>query len=142
MSVIDKIPANKQLILFDGVCNFCDDTVQKIIKADTKNIFVFASLQSALGQEMLHYLGISKTTDSIVLYRPGFAYYTQSDAVLNIAKQLSGVYPFLQIGKIVPKSLRDSLYRGFAKNRYKWFGKKEECPIPSPEIRQKFLSQN
>ncbi|HLW40853.1 MAG TPA: DCC1-like thiol-disulfide oxidoreductase family protein [Flavobacterium sp.] len=140
MNSADKIPANKQLILFDGVCNFCDQTVQKIIKADAKNIFVFASLQSPFGQEILQYLGITKTTDSIVLYRPGFAYYTESDAVLNISKQLGGIYPLLQIGRIFPKKIRDVMYRSFAKNRYKWFGKKDECPLPSPEIRQKFLS--
>ncbi len=140
MNSADKIPANKQLILFDGVCNFCDQTVQKIIKADAKNIFVFASLQSPFGREILQYLGITKTTDSIVLYRPGFAYYTESDAVLNISKQLGGIYPLLQIGRIFPKKLRDVMYRSFAKNRYKWFGKKDECPLPSPEIRQKFLS--
>lgn len=140
MNSADKIPANKQLILFDGVCNFCDQTVQKIIKADAKNIFVFASLQSPFGQEILQYLGITKTTDSIVLYRPGFAYYTESEAVLNISKQLGGIYPLLQIGRIFPKKLRDVMYRSFAKNRYKWFGKKDECPLPSPEIRQKFLS--
>jgi len=140
MNSADKIPANKQLILFDGVCNFCDQTVQKIIKADTKNIFVFASLQSSFGQEILQYLGVTKTTDSIVLYRPGFAYYTESDAVLNISKQLGGIYPLLQIGRIFPKKIRDVMYRSFAKNRYKWFGKKDECPLPSPEIRQKFLS--
>ncbi|HUH25146.1 MAG TPA: DCC1-like thiol-disulfide oxidoreductase family protein [Flavobacterium sp.] len=140
MSIIEKIPANKQLILFDGVCNFCDQTVQKIIKADVKNLFVFTSLQSQLGQEIIQYLGISKSTDSIVLYQPGYAYYTQSDAILQIAKQLNGWYPLLQIGKIVPKKLRDIAYQNFAKNRYKWFGKKEECPIPSIEIRTKFLS--
>ena len=140
MNSADKIPANKQLILFDGVCNFCDQTVQKIIKADAKNIFVFASLQSPFGQEILQYLGITKTTDSIVLYRPGFAYYTESEAVLNISKQLGGIYPLLQIGRIFPKKIRDVMYRSFAKNRYKWFGKKDECPLPSPEIRQKFLS--
>lgn len=140
MNSADKIPANKQLILFDGVCNFCDQTVQKIIKADAKNIFVFASLQSSFGQEILQYLGVTKTTDSIVLYRPGFAYYTESDAVLNISKQLGGIYPLLQIGRIFPKKIRDVMYRSFAKNRYKWFGKKDECPLPSPEIRQKFLS--
>lgn len=140
MNITDKIPANKQLILFDGICNFCDDTIQKVIKADTRNIFVFASLQSPFGQEILQYLGITKTTDSVVLYRPGFAYYTESDAVLNISKQLGGIYPLLQIGRILPKKLRDMMYRSFAKNRYKWFGKKDECPLPSPEVKQKFLS--
>ncbi len=139
MNVTERIPVDKQLILFDGVCNFCDESVQKIIKADSKNIFVFASLQSDFGQEVLKYLGVPTTTDSIVLYHPGFAYYTESDAIINITKQLSGFYPLLQIGKILPKRIRDFFYRSFAKNRYKWYGKKAECGLPSVEDRKKFL---
>jgi len=140
MNVTEKIPANKQLILFDGVCNFCDESVQKIIKADDKNIFVFASLQSDFGQDILNHLGVPETTDSIVLYRPGFAYYTESDAIINITKQLGGFYPLLQISKIVPKRIRDFFYRSFAKNRYKWYGQKTECGIPSIEDRKRFIA--
>ncbi|UUV20852.1 thiol-disulfide oxidoreductase DCC family protein [Paenimyroides aestuarii] len=140
MRVIDKIPEGKQLILFDGVCNFCDETVQKIIKADSKNVFVFASLQSDFGKEVVQYIGIKPETDSIVLYQPGIAYYTESSAAIEIAKQLSGWYPLLQIGKIVPAFLRNKIYQYIAKNRYKWYGKKEACSIPPPETRAKFLS--
>lgn len=140
MNVLTRIPVDKQVILFDGVCNFCDETIQKIIKADRANIFVFASLQSDIGQEIIQYIGINTTVDSIVLYQPGIAYFTESDAVLEIAKQLGGVYQMLQIGKIFPKAIRDYGYKYFAKNRYKWYGKKEECLLPSPEIKSKFLS--
>ncbi len=140
MSIIDKIPPNKQLILFDGVCNFCDETIQKVIKADKNNVFVFASLQSDFGKEIIKYIGVNPEIDSIILYQPGIAYFTESDAALEISRQLNGFYPLLQMGKIVPKSLRNSVYRYIAKNRYKWYGKKDECMIPSAEIRSKFLS--
>jgi len=140
MSVLDKIPKHKQLILFDGVCNFCDDAIQKVIKADKNNNFVFASLQSNFGQEIVKHIGLQPTLDSIVLYNPGFAYYTESDAVIEISKQLSGIYPIIQLGKILPKGIRNSLYKYFAKNRYKWYGKKDDCALPSKEIRSKFLS--
>lgn len=140
MRVTDKIPHNKQLILFDGVCNFCDQTIQKVIKADTKNVFVFASLQSDFGQQILQYLGVNKQTDSIVLYQPGVAYYVESDAVIHIAKKLSGWCPLIQIGQILPKPIRNHIYKYVAKNRYKWYGKKDECMIPSAETRSKFLS--
>ncbi len=140
MNVLDKIPAGKQLVLFDGVCNFCDQTVQRIMKADHQNLFVFASLQSETGQEVVRYIGISSTTDSVILYQPGKAYYTESDAVLEIARQLSGFYPMLLAGKIIPKGWRDTAYRYFARNRYKWYGKKDECTVPTPETRSKFLS--
>lgn len=140
MKVLDKIPAGKQLVLFDGVCNFCDQTVQRIMKADHHNLFVFASLQSETGQEVVRYIGISSTTDSVILYQPGKAYYTESDAVLEIARQLSGFYPMLLAGKIIPKGWRDAAYRYFARNRYKWYGKKDECAVPTPETRSKFLS--
>lgn len=140
MNILDKIPANKQLILFDGVCNFCDNTIQKIIKADKKNIFVFASIQSPVGQQVIEHIGVKPEVDSIILYQPNIAYYIESDAVLEIAKQLNGIYSLLQVGKIIPKTMRDSLYRYVAKNRYKWYGKKDECMIPTPQVRAKFLS--
>lgn len=140
MQIIDKIPTNKQLILFDGVCNFCDVSIHKIIKADKDNLFVFASLQSNFGKEIIKHIGINPKIDSIILYQPNIAYFTESDAALEIAKQLSGFYPLLQIGKIVPKTVRNKIYQYIAKNRYKWYGKKEECMIPSVEVRSKFLS--
>ncbi len=139
MHAIEKIPNGKQLILFDGVCNFCDNTVLKIIKADKKNVFVFASLQSNFGKEILNYIGIHPKTDSIILYEPGVAYFTESNAAIEIAKQLSGFYPLLQIVQIVPLAFRNKIYQYFAKNRYKWFGKKQNCSIPDSFTKEKFL---
>lgn len=139
MQAIDKIPPGKQLILFDGVCNFCNKNVQKIIKADKKNVFVFASLQSNFGQEILKYIGLQSKTDSIILYQPGVAYFTQSTAAIEIAKQLSGFYPLLQISQVFPLFFRDKIYQYVAKNRYKWYGTQQNCNIPDQSIKEKFL---
>ena len=136
---IQDLPQNKQIILFDGVCNFCNDVVNKVIESDTKNIFVFASLQSEIGEKIKQHIGLSPDTDSIVLYLPGIAYYTKSDAAIQIARQLKGWYPLLTAGKILPKFLRDKIYDYIAKNRYKWYGKKEACMLPAPEIKSRFL---
>jgi len=135
-----KIPEGKHIILFDGVCNFCDNTINKVIEKDKQNLYVFASLQSDIGQEILQHIGVDKTTDSIVLYQPGVAYYLKSDAVLRIFENLGGKYYLLSWLRVLPKFLRNIGYDYFAKNRYKWFGKKDACAIPSPEIRAKFLS--
>ena len=135
-----QIPENKHIILFDGVCNFCNSTVNKVIEHDKKNLYVFASLQSDIGQEILQHIGVDKNTDSIVLYQPGEAYYIKSDAVLQIASNLSGKYYWLSLLRVFPKFLRDFGYAYFAKNRYKWFGKQDACTIPTPELKAKFLS--
>ena len=137
---MENLPKDKKIILFDGLCNLCDSSVQYIIKNDKKDIFRFVSLQSELGQNILKYLGISnKNIDSIVLYEPGIAYYYKSDAILQIAKHLSNFFNYTLIFRIIPNTLRDVLYDYIAKNRFKWYGKKETCWIPSPELKAKFL---
>ncbi|TDE27210.1 DUF393 domain-containing protein [Flavobacterium ranwuense] len=134
------IPKDKKIILFDGVCNLCDITVQKIIKHDTKDVFRFVALQSDLGQKIIKHLGIDiKKTDSIILYQPGFAYYYKSEAVLEIAKDLGGIFYFGSLFSILPTSFNNYIYDYIAKNRYKWYGKKETCLIPTKELRAKFL---
>ncbi|TDE49850.1 thiol-disulfide oxidoreductase DCC family protein [Flavobacterium sp. GT3P67] len=134
------IPKDKKIILFDGVCNLCDITVQKIIKHDTKDVFRFVALQSDLGQKIIKHLGIDiKKTDSIILYQPGFAYYYKSEAVLEIAKNLGGIFYFGSLFSILPTSFNNYIYDYIAKNRYKWYGKKETCLIPTKELRAKFL---
>ncbi|WP_282787670.1 thiol-disulfide oxidoreductase DCC family protein [Flavobacterium croceum] len=131
---------SKQIILFDGVCNLCDKSVQYIIKNDKKDVFRFVAQQSHLGQELIKYLGInSKNTDSIILYIPKKAYYIQYDAVLFIAKELRAFYYLLWLGSFFPTFIKNGIYNSIAKNRYKWFGKKETCMIPNPEIKSKFL---
>jgi predicted DCC family thiol-disulfide oxidoreductase YuxK len=134
------VPESKQIVLFDGVCSFCNDSVRFIIKRDKKDLFRFASLQSRLGQELTKERGIdTRQIDSIILIQPGEAYYIKSDAALNIAKNLNALYPLLSVFLYLPNKLRDFFYDIIARNRYKWFGKKEECPIPTPEERAKFL---
>ena len=137
---IQDLPKDKKIILFDGVCNLCDSSVQYVIKHDKKDIFRFVSLQSDLGQKILKHIGINPIhTDSIVLYEPGISYYYKSTAALEIAKGLSGIFTLATIFKILPAGIRDFVYDYVAKNRYKWYGKKDACMIPTPELRAKFL---
>lgn len=135
-----NLPFDKKIILFDGVCNLCNSAVQFIIKHDKKDVFRFVALQSELGQEILNYIGIDvKNIDSIVLYEPGVAYYYKSDAALQIAGNLNGLFSLGTVFKILPTGIRNELYDYIAKNRYKWYGKKESCMVPTPELKIKFL---
>ena len=135
-----NLPENKQIILFDGVCNFCDASVQFVIKHDKKDIFRFVALQSDLGQDIIKHIGIqNKNIDSVILYVPGIAYYYKSNAALEIAKNLGGFFHFGTIFRIIPTAVRNVLYDYIAKNRYEWYGKKESCMIPTPELKAKFL---
>jgi predicted DCC family thiol-disulfide oxidoreductase YuxK len=137
---MQNLPLHKKIILFDGVCNLCNSVVQFIIKHDKKDDFRFVALQSRLGQEILTYIGVdSKNIDSVILYEPGVAYYYKSDAALQIAKNLNGLFSLGVIFKIIPTGIRNHLYDYIARNRYKWYGKKESCMIPSPELKIKFL---
>lgn len=133
-------PPNKKIILFDGECNLCDSAVQFVIQHDKKDVFRFVSLQSVLGQEILKHIGIKPANiDSIILYEPGIAYYYKSEAALQIAKSLGG---FLHLGtlfRIIPTGIRNQLYDYIAQNRYKWYGKKENCLVPTPKLKSKFL---
>ncbi|MCK8142613.1 DUF393 domain-containing protein [Flavobacterium sp. I-SCBP12n] len=137
---MQNLPQNKKIILFDGVCNLCDSAVQFIIKHDKKDVFRFVSLQSDTGKEISNYLGISsEKLSSIILYQPGYAYYHKSQAVFEIAKELGGLFSIIPIFSFLPTSLTDSLYDYVAKNRYKLYGKKEACMIPTPSLKSKFL---
>ncbi len=134
------LPTNKKIILFDGVCNLCNSAVQFVIKHDKKDVFRFVALQSELGQEILAYIGIdAKNIDSIVLYEPGVAYYYKSEAALQIARNLDGIFLFGTVFKIIPTKMRNHLYDYIAKNRYKWYGKQESCMLPTSELKTKFL---
>ncbi|HLS29591.1 MAG TPA: thiol-disulfide oxidoreductase DCC family protein [Flavobacteriaceae bacterium] len=139
--MINKLPKHKKIILFDGVCNLCMKSVQFVIKRDKNDLFRFASLQSELGQELTESFGIDKDqVDSIVLTDSTGKYYVKSAAALHIAKDLPG-YRWMKGFLYLPKFLRDPVYELIAKNRYKWFGKKEECMIPTPELKAKFLDE-
>lgn len=137
---ISELPNDKKIILFDGVCNLCNSSVQYIIKRDKKDEFRFVALQSDLGKKILSYIGIAdKTIDSIVLYQPGVAYYYKSSAVIEISKSLQGFFNYGMFFRLLPTSLSDIVYDYIAKNRYKWYGKQENCMIPTPELQSKFL---
>lgn len=137
---INDLPKNKKIILFDGVCNLCNASVQYIIKHDKNDVFRFVSLQSELGKKIINHIGIAEMhIDSIILYEPGIAYYYKSSAALQIAKNLSGIATYATIFKIIPTGIRNILYDYIAKNRYKWYGKQESCMIPTPELKSKFL---
>ncbi len=130
----------KKIILFDGVCNLCNSSVQFVIKRDKKDIFRFSSLQSAAGQKLAKERGINTTEiDSIILIEPQIAYYTKSDAALMIAKSLSGGWSILGIFMGLPKGFRDTIYDWVARNRYQWFGRKDNCMIPTKAEKGKFL---
>tara|TARA_R110000868_G_scaffold194459_1_gene439875 strand:- start:37 stop:450 length:414 start_codon:yes stop_codon:yes gene_type:complete len=135
-----NLPQNKKIILFDGVCNLCNNAIQFIIKHDKKDLFRFVALQSDLGQDIAKHIGVDiQKTDSIVLYEPGIAYYIKAEAALEIAKHLSGGMAILSVFKVLPNSLTNKVYDYIAKNRYQWFGKKDSCMIPTPELKSKFL---
>jgi len=127
-----------KIILFDGVCQFCDRSVQFIFKRDKKGHFKFASLQSDLAKQLLSRYNVAKDVDSLVLL-DGNNYYIKSTAALRICKNLSGFWKLGYFLLVIPRPFRDFVYQLIAKNRYNWFGKKEACTIPSPEMRKRFL---
>ena len=128
------------VILFDGVCNFCDATVNFIIRQDKKNVFLFAALQSEPGKKLLEEYKIDwKANDSFVVIENGKA-YQKSNAALKIYNKLPWYWKWTQVFWIVPRFIRDGVYNFIAKNRYKWFGKKDQCMIPAPGVKDKFLN--
>lgn len=128
------------VILFDGVCNFCNSSVQFVIKRDPKRYFRYAPLQSAYGQAELARYGLPvESFGSFVLVEDGKA-YTRSTASLRVARKLSGAWPVLYAFIIVPAFLRNMVYEFVAQNRYRWFGKRAQCMIPNAEQRALFLS--
>ena len=130
---------DKQVILFDGVCNLCNSSVLFVIKRDKKNKFLFAPLQEEFGQNIIKKFQIdTKKIDSILLYDGDRIFY-KSTAALKIAKHLGFPYRLAILFFIIPTFIRNYVYDFIAKNRYKWFGKKEACMIPTPELKSKFV---
>lgn len=127
------------VIFFDGVCNLCNGAVQFVITHDKNEYFKFAALQSDFAQSMLSDLTLEvKRGDSFILVENGRV-FEQSTAALRIAKKLGGLWPLLYGFIIVPPLIRNAVYRFIAHNRYKWFGKRESCWIPTPALRNRFL---
>ncbi|MDM5234645.1 thiol-disulfide oxidoreductase DCC family protein [Lysinibacillus pakistanensis] len=128
------------IILFDGVCNFCDSSVQFIIKHDQAAYFQFASIQSDIGQALLAKYNVSENVDSVILIEHGKA-YAESTAALRISRKLDGFWPICYLFTLVPPFLRNSVYRVVAKNRYRLFGQKKMCLLPTPSQQKRFLKQ-
>jgi len=134
-----KSSHNHKIILFDGVCNLCNSSVVFAIKRDKNDVFRFAALQSEIGEQLVSKFNIDTSkTDSIILI-DSETYYEKSSAALRIAKYLSGGWSLLYGFIIVPKFIRNAVYDYIAKHRYKWYGKKESCMIPTPKLQAKFL---
>lgn len=132
----DKSP---RVIYFDGVCGLCNTFVDWVIKRDRRNLFLFAPIQGETGAARLAPLPENTDEWSIIYCNAAGDYSRASDAVLNILRDLGGFWRVLSWFKIVPRDIRDWIYAGVAKRRYRWFKKREQCRLPSPEERAKFL---
>lgn len=134
-----KIPTDKPILLFDGVCNLCSEFVQFVILRDPQAKFRFAALQSEVGQQLLQTAQMpTNEINTVVLYEND-QFYTHSDVSLRVARHLGGWWTFFTIFKIIPQFLRDGIYNWIARNRYRWFGKQESCMIPTPDLKARFL---
>jgi predicted DCC family thiol-disulfide oxidoreductase YuxK len=130
----------ERLILFDGVCNLCNGAVQFVLRHDKNKLFSFAALQSETGKTLLLKYSLPKNDLSSFLLIENNKLYARSTAAIRVAKKLNGLWPVLYICIIIPPFIRDGVYNFIARNRYKWFGKKEECMIPTPELKARFLN--
>lgn len=138
--IVKKIPTNFEIILFDGVCNFCNSSINFVIDHDPQKHFKFAALQSEIGQDILK--KFNKDTqdfDSVILLK-NKQLYQKSEAALEITKHLSGIWKYLSFFSILPTSFLNFFYDIIAKNRYKIFGKSDSCRMPTAELKERFLT--
>lgn len=130
---------NQAVILFDGVCNLCNGFVQFVIKHDRQGYFKFTALQSEAGQKILQQTNFSNTSLHTVVLVENGKVYVRSTAALKVLARLDGFWPITYAAIILPAFLRDVIYMGIARNRYRWFGKQESCMVPTPELKSRFL---
>ncbi|WP_375580530.1 thiol-disulfide oxidoreductase DCC family protein [Marivirga tractuosa] len=130
----------KPIIFFDGVCNLCNGAINFIIDRDKKGYFKFAPLQSEVAKKYIPQSVIEKT-DSILYWDAGNL-YSKSSAALRIAKKLDGFWKVFYVFIIIPKFIRDFVYDFIARNRYKWFGKRDSCRMPTKDIKNRFLEMD
>jgi predicted DCC family thiol-disulfide oxidoreductase YuxK len=130
---------DQPIILFDGVCNLCNNAVQFVIKHDADGKFLFASLQSDAGQKILEKFNFPINNFNSFILLQNDTVYIQSTAALKVAKQLNGGWKLLYGFIIVPPFIRNAVYRLISNNRYKWFGKLDECMLPTPAVQARFL---
>ena len=127
------------IVLFDGVCNLCNGSVQFLLKRDPEGRFRFAALQSDAGRRLMAEHGLAVDGLSSVVLIEGGRAWQESSAALRIARHLPGAWKLLRVFAAVPRPLRDAVYRWIARNRYRWFGKTETCWLPTPELKARFL---
>lgn len=131
---------DQPILLFDGVCNFCNSIVNFIIKRDKNAQIKFAALQSNISQKILQQFNFSRANPRSIIFIENGKFYTGSTAALKVCRFMNGLWPLMYGFIIVPKLIRDGIYNWIAKNRYRWFGKKDVCMVPTPEIRSRFLN--
>jgi predicted DCC family thiol-disulfide oxidoreductase YuxK len=132
---------DKPIILFDGVCNFCNGVVNFLIKQDKEKKLRFAALQSEAGVQLLEQYGFPPSYQQSFIFIDKGKAYRKSTAALKLYNQLPWYWKWIQVFWIVPKFLRDAVYEFISKHRYKWFGKKEKCRMPTPDERSRFLPE-
>jgi predicted DCC family thiol-disulfide oxidoreductase YuxK len=130
---------NQKILYFDGICNLCAGAVQFVLKRNKKQNIFFASLQSKAGQEMLAHFGLPQTDFNSLVFVENGKMYQQSTGALRVARHLNAAWPLLFGLIIIPPFIRNAVYNWVAKNRYKWFGKKNECWLPTPDLKKRFL---
>jgi len=131
---------HEPIILFDGVCNFCNSAVNFTLKRNTKANIFFAPMQTEAGQKLLQQYNLPADDMQSFIFIENGVVYKQSTAALKVCRHLRGVWPLCYGLIIVPKFIRDGIYNWIAKNRYKWFGVRQACMIPAPEVRARFLN--
>ena len=126
-------------VFFDGVCNLCNRSVNFLIKHDKKGVLKFASLQSEYAQNVVPKALLDRDNlDTIIVYTDG-KFYERSKAVLKLCKVLGGGFYVVLMGYLIPRFIRDGLYRFIANNRYRWFGTQSQCRVPTPALKERFL---
>ncbi|MBT6179582.1 MAG: thiol-disulfide oxidoreductase DCC family protein [Deltaproteobacteria bacterium] len=134
-----EMSPEKPVILFDGVCNLCNSSVNFVIDRDPQGTIYFAPLQSEYARKLLEKHQIGMELNTIVLLEDGKV-YDRSTAALRIARLLNGPWPLLYASIVIPRFIRDGVYRWIARNRYRWFGKTQACRVPTPELQARFLA--
>ena len=129
----------QNLILFDGVCNFCNSAVQMVIEIDRQKIFKFAAIQSELGQQLYHQHGLDPVDIQTLMLVDGDRVLTKSDAVLAVLSRLEGGWQYLGGFSAMPQPLRDWAYSEFARQRFALFGRRDSCMVPTPELQERFI---
>jgi len=131
---------NKALVLFDGVCNLCNGSVLFILKRDPGQVFLFSALQSKFAHEQLVARGLDPDKLHSIIVLDGEKVYQRSRAALEIARRLSGLWPILYIFIVIPPFIRNWIYDLIAANRYRWFGRRDQCMIPTPQLKSRFIA--